>query len=246
MKIILLSLAIIFSNNVQAIEGVYTLVIQKQEKKAQTRWTLGEWLVTKKKMALMDQWLAMHSSHEIFEIVAGFDGGNIKLGQAESPQVFEYYNGHSHGALYVYFLGIDYEESKVKNHYWSSELGGNLRFLGTSNQTTHINAQYGVRKLSDQRYGKYKQNFVGVRGAFYLLPFLGISSVFRKYLSESSSDGRYALKGEKWVYSPFLEIGPFRFSIDILKESLYYSGTGASSDDKETRDGVNMGITLIY
>ncbi len=62
-----------------AFEGVYTVIIQKQQAKASSRWTLGDWLATKKKMALMDQWLALHSSTQIFELYLGGGEGHFDI-----------------------------------------------------------------------------------------------------------------------------------------------------------------------
>ena len=49
-------------------EGVYTVIVKKQEEKKSSRWSLADWLVTKKKIALMDQWLALNSSTTWFEL----------------------------------------------------------------------------------------------------------------------------------------------------------------------------------
>lgn len=51
----LIFLVFSFSSNLFAIEGVYEVIIKKQQEKEASRWTLADWLLTKQKMALMDQ-----------------------------------------------------------------------------------------------------------------------------------------------------------------------------------------------
>ena len=40
----------------------------KTQARATSRWTLADWLAQKKKMALADQWLALHSSSNWFDL----------------------------------------------------------------------------------------------------------------------------------------------------------------------------------
>ena len=67
------------------VEGVYTVIIKKQQEKKSTRWTLSDWLATKKRMALMDQWLALNTKTTLFEARLGGSMGDVEETTAESP-----------------------------------------------------------------------------------------------------------------------------------------------------------------
>ncbi|MFZ8933146.1 MAG: hypothetical protein ACO20H_03320 [Bacteriovoracaceae bacterium] len=244
---IILFIILFWSFSLNAFEGAYTVVVQKQQQKAQTRWTLSDWLLTKKKMALMDQWLALHSSYEIFEWVLGWNEGGVKVSSTEQPAAFEYFSRQFYSEIFVYFLGIGYEDSYARNQFRDLSYIAKLRILGTNTQTTHFNLIYGYRKLNETSYGKFDQDFFGVSGALYLLPFLGIKSSFYKYMKSKKHPVGFSLTGEKFSYSPFIELGPIRFTLDLYKENFYFNALSNSlTDNKKTQKGVHLGVSLIF
>jgi hypothetical protein len=246
MRVILI-LLLFWSSTSVAFEGAYTVVIQKQQQKAQTRWTLSDWLLTKKKMALMDQWLALHSSYEVFEWVLGWNEGGVKVSSTDEPTTYEYFSRQFYSEIFVYFLGLGYEDSYAVQQFRDLSYIAKLRILGTNTQTTHFNLIYGFRKLNETNYGKFEQDFFGVSGALYILPFLGIKSSFYKYMKSKKHSGTFSLTGEKFSYSPFVELGPIRLTVDLYKENFYFNALNSSfTDNKKTQNGVHMGVSLIF
>ena len=175
----------------QGLEGVYTVVIQKQAQKAQSRWTLTDWLRTKKKMALMDQWLALNTSAHIFELVLEGAEGHYKISQATMPQKSGHLSKNYGGSFFVSIFGLEYKREESLDFYKQDELQFNLRILGTSTQVTNLTLHYGQRKLNDVRYGEFEQNYFGLVSDLYLLSFLGLEGLYRTYNNANGSDGRY-------------------------------------------------------
>ncbi len=230
-----------------AIEGVYTIIVQKQQEKAQTRWTLADWLMTKKKMALMDQWLALHSSHQIFELDLGWSEGGVKVSRSDEGTQEEYFGRQFYSHLFIYFIGFGYESSFIKKQMREDSALVLLRILGTSKQTTHINLVYGKRNLNVTTYGKFEQEFFGGNGALYILPFLGVKLGFYKYLTSSTRPQNFSLTGERFSYSPFLELGPIRFNLEVFKENLYFNATASGlQDNKQVHEGAQLGTSLSF
>ena len=64
--------------------GVYKVIVEKQEEKKRSRWTLADWLLQKKNNRMMDLWLAKNSYSSPFEFY--LDGSirnyNYVLGSA--------------------------------------------------------------------------------------------------------------------------------------------------------------------
>lgn len=229
----------------QGLEGVYTLVVQKQAQKAQTRWTLTDWLGTKKKMALMDQWLALNTSAHIFEMYFGGGERHYDLSQATSPEKIEHLSKNYYGAFYVSIFGLEYKRDKSIGFFKQDEIQFNLRVLGTSTQVTNLTFHYGQRKLKDDRYGIFEQNYFGGVANLYLLSFFGLEGLYRTYNNANGSDGRYSTKGRRVEYGAFLEVFFFRFYINLFREKIRLQSFSLG-DDEELREGVDLGGRIHF
>lgn len=220
-----------------AIEGVYQVIIKKQEQKRQSRWSLGEWLATKQRIALMDQWLALNTDSNLFEAVLDYSQHSFSptIGGVEVDKNASVYNAK----FYLTVLGFEWERDHTSYGPEFEKYNISLRLFGTSQQSTHINLLYGVKQTREKDYGHFESQFFGVDGDIYLLSFLGVSGSFEK-LSEEDVSG-VKLHGESSSYGAFLELFFLRLYIENRKESYFYRGNNRGDFYKE---GTALGVAI--
>lgn len=220
-----------------AIEGVYKVVIEKQQQKAQSRWSLGDWLATKQRIALMDQWLALNTEKNLFEMV--LDHRKFTFEPTINSTKIEKVSSLYKAKFFITILGFEWEQDH--NSYINSTQRYNLslRFFGTSQQSTHFNFLYGKKKIESDTLSNFEPNFFGFDGDIYLFSFLGASGSFEK-LSEESVNG-VKLTGESSSYGAFIEIFFLRFYAEKRIEKYFYKGSSNSTVEK---DGTTIGVSL--
>lgn len=221
----------IFANSLHAIEGVYEVIIKKQMQKEAKRWTLADWLLTKKKIAIQDQWLALHSSETLFEFMADttlsseIDHYVSSTGQTTKKDLTRY-----SGALYLRSLGVEYQKLEVGDDTKSTDIALNLIIWGSSLQSTHIRGFYGKRDYEWGNYSKYDQNFYGFAGSIYLAGFLGVDASWRKYADTVGENNVYNMRGRRVEYAGFLDMFFLRLRAALYKEKLFFDGVSSSTN----------------
>lgn len=210
-------------------EGVYTVIVKKQEEKKSSRWSLADWLVTKKKIALMDQWLALNSSTTWFEFIFDYSSGAVDKFQDSNLERLG-------AALYIKFLGLEYTKYNFTTLENKDEYKLNLLLLGSSVQSTHIRAFYGSRRDST-----YDQDLYGGSLTLYIASFLGTELTYTKLKEANSSDGLSTIEGERVEYGVFLELSFLRVYLSNFKERNTFSGTGPRVDE-----GTIIGAKLFF
>lgn len=227
-----------------AIEGVYEVIIRKQEEKKASRWTLADWLLTKQKMALMDQWLALNSSTTWFEFF--LEGSGNKLEADESDQARLPYEAQAYryqAALYFRAFGLQGGRDKVSGFRDSSFYQANLILLGSSAQSTNIQVHYGVTNM-ELASGKVSPTYWGASSTLYLLPFLGGSYEYHKYSDDQ--DGVLTFKeGSRQEVGGFLDVWFLRLKGTYFKERLNLNTT-ARGDFDQRSSGWWMGAQLFF
>lgn len=231
--------------HIMAQEGIYTVIIKKQEDKINSRWSLSDWLLTKKKMALQDQWLALHSSTQLFEFIFDYSEGHVDISKDSSPQKIEHLSKNFGAEFFISIFGLGYADEQVKKNYHQKEGWASLRIFGTSSQVAHLNIDYGVRFLRHQFYSSFQQQFYGVRANIYLIPILGIEGLYRKYNEDSGLDRGYTNEGERMEYGAFLDLLFLRVYIKLFKENLYLKNS-LQTNDKEVHQGKIIGLKLFF
>lgn len=198
------------------IEGVYQVIIKKQEEKRSNRWSLADWLATKQKIALMDQWLALHSSSSWFELVLEGMGGDLdgyeSTGVSSKTSASRYQI-----SAYIRALGFQYGVEKFPGLMDSSLLQANLILLGTSAQSTNIQLHYGQR-TQETSFGEFKPSYWGASASLYLLSFLGGTYEYRKFSSKGDYHG-----GKRYEYGAFLDVFFLRLKATYFKERNGYT-----------------------
>ncbi len=236
--LILISLS--FSSFAQ-IEGVYTVIIKKQQEKEKSRWTLADWLITKKTIALQDQWLALHSSTTWVEFILDYAGGGV---EENSDAVTTDLDLNQWGAsLYIKFLGIEYNSRSFNRLYDSSDLRLNLLILGSSVQSTHLRAFYGKRDYLYENFSTYEQDFWGAHISFYLLSFLGLETQFTKYNKTASENTLFTSDGERREFGAFIDLWMLRLYATKFRERMIFRG---GSFKKTTVEGTLFGAKLFF
>lgn len=228
-------------STVAQIEGVYTVIIKKQEEKQKSRWTLADWLTTKKTIALQDQWLALHSSENWFEFILDYAGGEVEE-VADGTETRMDLNQWG-AALYVKFFGVEYNSGNYSKFYDSSDFRMNLLILGSSVQSTHIRAFYGKRDYSYENYSSYKQNFWGAHFSLYLMSFLGVETEFTKYKKANAENEFFTSEGERREFGAFIDIWMLRLYATKFRERMIFRG---SQLKKTTVDGTLFGAKLFF
>lgn len=220
MKKLLIIILTISSFSNYAIEGVYEVIIRKQEEKQKSRWSLSDWLLTKQKIALMDQWLALHSSTTWFEFFLEGSGGELDFGN-NSDQTFKANSERFQGGLYIKMLGLSGGVDHFSGSLKSSFYQGSLIVFGTSAQSTNFQLHYGKRNLKGQ-FGDFDHSFFGFSSTLYLLPFLGGIYEYRNYSDANSGDYRYE-DGNRQEYGAFIDLWILRIRGTYFKERNLYS-----------------------
>jgi len=241
-KLISIILIFLSLSSFAQIEGVYKVIIQKQQQKEKSRWTLADWLSTKKTIALQDQWLALHSSSSWFELILDYGMGNVS---EKSDGVNTSMDLNRWGAaLYMKFLGLEYNNFDFSKLYSSSDYRLNLLLLGSSVQSTHFRIFYGEREYSYDSYSSYKkQGFWGAHFSLYLMNFLGIETQFSKFSKTQSSNNLFSSDGERREFGIFIDIWMLRLYAMKFRERMLYRG---STFKKTVVDGALFGTKLFF
>lgn len=220
-------------------EEVYTVIIRKQEVKKQSRWSLADWLATKRRISLMDQWLALNTESNIFEFV--LDYSKFTFDEETSTTEKEYNSDVGKLKMYVTFLGLELEGDQNKSEIETRKLNLSARILGSSAQTTHINLLFGKKWFNTRTYGDHAPLFYGIDGDLYILNFLGLSGSFEKNKKKTTSD--YELSAEQSRYGAFLELWFLRFYYEKRFDHFYFKDTAGQSN-RVKRDGDAFGIAI--
>ncbi|MBF0360915.1 MAG: hypothetical protein HQK49_07880 [Oligoflexia bacterium] len=153
------------SLNISAQDGIYILAIKKVEAKKSRGWNLAEWLFTKRKMELMDQWLALHSSFDFeFVLHGGANQYNLEKSStvtnldntSDSDNNSNNYNSGTikknmiFGTLGVYYRLFGLEGGFVKSNekYLSQYANLAIRIFGVAVQSSNITLHYGLQQIS--------------------------------------------------------------------------------------------------
>lgn len=219
-----------FSNLALARNAFVDSLNKKVDVKKQSRWTLADWLGTKKKVDMMDSWLALNSSSNIFEFYL-------------EASLFDYENMNPHAfsaAGFISIFGVKLEQ-KIFRQEISSSAEGILRLLGKSEQGTRLNLFYGLRVMDESIYSKiYEMPYWGGEIRLYLLSFLSMDGRYLNYSKSERSDS-LNISGYDLAFGVNIDIGPIQFFFQKLNEVR--SVTGQESSHEE---GFRYGLRLYF
>jgi hypothetical protein len=203
----------------------YTFVVQKAEKKAETRkgWNLSDWITQRDSMRTRDLWLAMHTPTP-YEFFLGGDYRFLNEPSGSSDRRFQF-------GAFARIFGITLEHESEPNRLNALF---NLRVFGLYQQGTNLTLFGGIRSQSqpiDFRSGVY-----GASLTFYLMRLGGIEASVRKY-SDGTADPQGAGKGgTAWEANLFIDYKFFRI----------YGGRSNTGVDPARSDGYQIGGRFYF
>jgi hypothetical protein len=242
-------LAVVFLSIPSSAEAAsfYENAKKRQENKKRTRWTLAEWLATKERVRLMDQWLAMNTFDDPYEFYLGGDWTSLtyttKTSTSETSE--DRTVTRAYFATYASVFGLEgqYEVDSEQDTAWTAAF--NLRLLGPSVQSTNVTLQYGVKSfVGEEGEDDINPQFAGVSMAIYLSKYFGVDGNYRFYMLKHLPSGDY-LVGEAYQARAFIDYGLLqiygRWFMEVLRteqERVIQSRT--------TKEGFGAGATLFF
>lgn len=249
-KIFLIFSLLILTSTARAIEGQYTLNIQKkQEEKQKKRWTIADWFDTKKQMASQDMWFAAHTKVVNYEFYIGGENATfdhtIIQGTTETVTSQEITRGSL--AAYSTIFGFEGQYIDANNHQNGWDGTFNFRVFGNYLQNTNVTLFYGVRNRHDgsnTAIENFKNNIAGASITIYLAKKLGITGLYQEIL-KAKSDLETDLVGKNIEGTLFLDFGILRFQGTWFNEDLdltLLSGTLV----KKSSTGTLAGLKIFF
>ncbi len=231
---LLLSLSLIFVSS--------TAWAQKKEAK---RWTLQEWLDTKNRNALMDQWLVMNSPSP-FEF--SLKTQTFSYESKEDSNAAEKFNSSS-GSLSAFagLVGLYLEHENTPKE-GLNEVTGLLQFrlLGGSLQTTSLTLGVGQhsRKFEYQSANHSTRNMTGeAQLQMYITRYFGIKGTYRYYFPEDNST-LGEIYGHVTEGGLFIDFGGVRVFGDYFDDVQRMKPSGV--DAKIKRHGIKTGLQFFF
>ena len=210
---------------------IFIIIGKKQEAKKSSRWSLADWMLTRKTIDAQNRWLALNSSTTLFEgILTGDITTYDKVAGGLTTE-----KKLTRGSLEIYLsiFGLMGEYGKSNEKYITE--GGQfiLRLFGKSSQDTSIAFTYGYTQGNDQR--AYRNNYFGAKTTIYLAEFLGVDAEYRDY-NDAIDVNNQTVSGYYRSYGGFVELHIFRIYAQNWTEKL---GT-------VTRSGVAAGLKIFF
>jgi hypothetical protein len=229
--------------------GLFSGTQAKQQNVKKHRWTLAEWLATKERVRLMDQWLAMNTSSNPYEFYLGGDTISYDLtttpaGGEDSVEPRRLTRGYF--AMFAEIVGLEgqYEVDDKKYSAWRALF--KLRLLGKSAQSTHLTLQYGLKNVkADEDAEGVQTQFAGARMALYLTKHFGIDGLYRYHLPYKSDQTGLEFKGERIEARGFIDFEFFQIYGVWLKESMRYE-SGVVLQSRQVSSGFGFGARLYF
>lgn len=226
--------------------GVYRVIVEKQEEKKRSRWTIADWLARKKEMRLMDLWLAKNSYSSPYEFYLSGSRLNYNVRKSATPSVRENFNGHNAElAAYAGRVGLRaaYADDEESRQGWSGGL--NFRVYGQSIQDTHINLQWGLRglKTPGPESEKFQNQFGAVDLNLYLTRNFGLGGQYLRLLP-ARSNLENSLEGEEIRGKVFVDFSAVQIFGEWKQERLTTRTPNGS--ERETRSGYGGGLRFFF
>ncbi len=218
----------------------------RQENKKTTRWSIADWMSTKQQVALMDQWLALNSSANVFDVYFFGSTGSYGLRSTSDPSTDTKDNDLLNYRAGVFFsiLGAEGELERdpagdtIERNYFS------LRLLGSSMQSTSLVAKFGLRKHDSELTDTVLSNTIyGADLTMYFFTFFGVTLHSSVIASGKDTDDN-TVAGTYSQAQAFIEANFLRVSAIYFEEALEVKM--AASTHNSIRSGWLAGVSLHW
>lgn len=215
----------------------------KQTKKSETRWTLVDWLDMKNRISLMDQWLALNSTSNLFEIFFGGGYHGLEHSSDSNAAWGDKSLGVQHYdvGLFVSILGFEhdwelYDKEEIRH------ARGHLRLLGVSEQSSSLSVHYGQRAWKMPTVGSFENPYWGGALTLYLFRHIGIKGEYSLFEAEKSQ-ADFSSQGNRWEGSFFIEAQFLRVIFTAFEEQ--WKLKGAAVHDL-SRKGLEAAVKMYF
>ncbi|MCB0355447.1 MAG: hypothetical protein KDD40_00480 [Bdellovibrionales bacterium] len=242
MKISFVFLVLLSSFTASARNPFVDSLNQKVEVKKKSRWTLADWLDTKKQVGLMDAWLAANTSANLFEFYLGANYADITSETTTTTSLTEV---KTHASTYdlagfvsIFGLAFNYQTWDKDTTYQGEVL---LRLLGKAEQSTRLNLFYGLRKIDKEGFSKaYDFPYFGAELRLYLLSFLAIQGRYMQF-QESEMPNSVKVDALETSYGLAIDVSALQLSAEKRVSTEKFS-----SGEKTQHDVWQYGIKLYF
>lgn len=216
---------------------------EKNKARSSSRWTLADWLSQKKKMALADQWLALHSSSNWFDLSLSGQQTSFDVKTTNASGTATTKDGGQIYEVDMYFsifnINGEYETRGDDMESYAGAAG--LRLLGTSAQTTNLVVRYGLQETKNTKTKEHWDNqYAEAQLQLYVIQQFGLEGKYRYFFPHTNGLG-HKLSGHKVTAGAFAEFGILRVYADYFQEPLEMANGG-----KQDRTGFQYGLKLYF
>lgn len=203
------------------------------------RWTLQSWMAQKQKFRLQDQWLALNRQQNFFEF--NVSGGQSSYETTDAGVTTKHDLTQISAQLWLSIFGLQYTRTDSSEDFVSQAARFNVRLFGTSTNSTHLTAFYGVRETEfESPSNEVENHFAGADLTLYLVDFFGLTSGYQKTFDGDDSLGNRR-EGQRVEYGAFVDIAFLRLSASFFEDKTNIRpSSGTPSEVK--REGIQTGI----
>lgn len=223
---------------------------QKQEAKEKSRWTMADWLDTKKIIANQNMWLASNKAKPVeHEFYLSYDQTNLEKETISggTPTLTKPSATRTAFGAFTSFVGLNGEYFDYSDNMYGWNAQFNLRIFGNSIQNTSFTLIYGGRTRVDNSTATtetFKNQYYGVTFAIYLSKKFGIEGVYREIMNEKSDQNNF-LKGNNIEGSIFIDYSIIRLVGTWFKESLEFTDSSQVVTNKNST-GIFAGAKFYF
>jgi hypothetical protein len=220
--------------------------VEKAVQRQENQWNIYDWLAQKKSIALMDKWLALHTSVNTFDLTlsGGLSRWRFKSSEAEDGSI-NTLNSQIHSAemfITMFDFYAEYEMMENNRQHYGGALG--VRVFGASSQDSSLVLRWGWRRYRDFNLDENWENqFAEATAQIYLFSFLGVDGSYRHYLPDTSAQHR-RLEGSRGAVGGFIDFLFFRLYGRAFDEPIEIRD--GATKIKEERYGAEGGLKLLF
>lgn len=225
---------------------VLVIFPERQQERKSVRWSLADWMATKKTIAAQDAWLARHTNKFPVDLTLGADlrpgfaGLELDLFALSVGLHARYERGTSL---------LRSSSQPMSDRDQGGDFGLQLRLFGGNPQNTSLTLRgfYEYRHVnrSDVFNGAYGGYALGPELQIYLAPWLGVRAEWRYRFSAKRITARGAdLAGNGWFAVAFLEMNSLRLEGGWNQRSWEFSDT--SGNAAKLDDGGLVGRVRLF
>lgn len=221
---------------------------EKASTKADSRWSLADWLAQKDRNKMMDLWLAMYSPSPYEYYLTGTYNSyktSVDPTALQGTSHTSYSGGFGAYATVVGLEGL-YENNTAEGY---NDLTGavNVRIAGNAVQGTHVNVFYGLRtrhqKLPAGATLRLNQPFFGGELDLYLMRHFGVHGKYQHF--QKYEDGTLGtLDTTRSEGGAFIDFSAFRVYGNYFREKEVANKFNVITTTE--REGISSGFKFFF